>query len=129
MTSSLVEILVNLHSDPTLAIKLYEELYNSTFFALVRSSTQYKVELMEFVTYPTKDGIKELPIFTSKELMLDFPDAQPYIVEVNGKLLWPRLLDIIEPKISEVAVDPGQSHGIRLNNSMIRGMISMYGTH
>ena len=127
MASSLNEILFNLRSDPTLAIKLYEELYISKFFVLIRPGTQHKVELMEFVTYQSEDEIKELPIFTSNDFIIEFPDAQYSIVEVNGKVLWPRLLEIIKPGISEVSVNPGQNHCIRLNNSMILGMISMYG--
>lgn len=128
MRNPLIEILVNIRSDPTLAIKLYEVLYNSTFFALVRLGTQNDIELMEFVTYPTEDQIQELPIFTSKKFILEFPDSQLSTVEVNGRVLWPRLLHNIEQGISEVAVNPGQAHGIQVNNSMILGMIAMYGT-
>ena len=127
MATNLIEILDNLRTDPTWATQLYNVLYDSTFFVLVRPGTEENVEKMEFVIYPTEDGINELPIFTSYDFVITFPDVQLFVAEINGKLLWPRLLEIIEPEISEVAVNPGQNHGIRLNNSMILGMISMYG--
>lgn len=127
MTNTLTEILDKLRSDSTWVIQLYEALYNSTFFVLVRPGSQQQIELMEFLIYPTEDGIRELPIFTSSGFLLDFQNVETAIVEAEGRVLWPRLLEIIEPQISEVAVNPGQNHGIRLNNSMILGMISMYG--
>ena len=46
-------------------------------------------------------------------------------VTVVGAVLWPRLLDVIRAAGGcLIAVDPGQSHGIRLSDGMILGMIS-----
>lgn len=126
MTISLVEILDKLKSDPTQVIQLYGELYNSNFFVLARPETVHELTLMEFVTYPSADGVRELPIFTTNKFILDFPSVQPIAVEIAGNLLWPRLREITEIAECVVAVNPGQSHGIRLTSSMILGMISKY---
>ncbi len=126
MSNKLTQILKELENDPTLVIQLYEALYYSDFIALIRSELQQKIDSMEFLTYTTEDGVNELPIFTEEEFILNFSSMQPFTITIKGILLWPRLLQIIEPGVCEVAVNPGQSHGIRLNNSMILGMISKY---
>jgi hypothetical protein len=42
--------------------------------------------------------------------------------------LWIKLLDVIENAKCQVAIDPGQPHGIRLTKEMVLGMISSYGS-
>ena len=126
MNENLIIILKNLKSDPTQVVLLYERLYKSNFIALVRPNTEGQLNTMEFLTYPTVDEIGELPIFTSSQYVYDFGQAHPILIELLGKDLWPKLSDIIKTGTLEVAVDPGQDHGIRLTTEMILGMISMY---
>lgn len=128
MSNRITQILTGLKNDPTLVIQLYEALYHSDFIVLAQPDTQTKVDSMEFLTYSTEDGVNELPIFTEEKFILNFSSMQHSIVTIKGVLLWPRLFQILKTSTFEVAVNPGQSHGIRLNNSMILGMISKYGT-
>jgi hypothetical protein len=126
MNETAIDILKKLKNDPTYAIQLYEELYSAKFLTLVRPDSERDLETMEFLTYPTVDEVAELPIFTSPDFVIDFPSMPTTTVEVAGEKLWPRLLEVVKTGSLEVAVDPGQHHGIRLNNQMILGMISMY---
>ncbi len=126
MLSNATQILIKLENDPTYFNRLYEALYFSDFITLVKPGTQNEIYLTEFLTYPTLDGIQELPLFTEDDFILNFSSIQILILKVKGIELWPRLLNIIETEKYEVAINPGKSHGIRLNNSMILGMISMY---
>jgi hypothetical protein len=126
MNETTIDILKKLKNDPTYAIQLYEELYSAKFLTLVRPDSERNLETMEFLTYPTVDEVAELPIFTSHDFVIDFPSMPTTMVEVEGEKLWPRLLEVVKTGSLEVAVDPGQLHGIRLNNQMILGMISMY---
>jgi hypothetical protein len=126
MNNQLIEILEKLKSDVSVVVYLYEELYNANFFVLTRPETELKLELLEFLTYPAEDQIIELPIFTKKEFILEFPEINYSVTEVVGAQMWPSLISVINNEKLQVAVDPGQSHGIRLTKQMIAGMISMY---
>jgi hypothetical protein len=67
-----------------------------------------------------------LPIFTSRDYLFE-PPADAVLITVRGEALWPRLLELCQAGECEVAVDPGQSHAIRLRENMILGMIRAYG--
>jgi hypothetical protein len=126
MNSELIGTLKSLRNDPARVVDLYRQLYQGTFIAIVQSGTENEVSLMSFLTYDTRDTIKELPIFTRQEFVINFPVRVTQIF-LDGHILFPRLLDIIQTGICEVAVDPLQPHGIRLKKEMILGMISEYG--
>jgi hypothetical protein len=126
MTKTLLEILKGLPYDPSLAVELYKQLYESMFIALIDQGTENNINTMAFLTYPTEDGTRELQIFTDSSYVLELDKEKSCTVEIPGHLLWPRLLQIIESEVCEVAVDPGQEHGIRLNKNMILGMVSKY---
>jgi hypothetical protein len=81
---------------------------------------------MEFLTYNTQDGIRELPLFTNDIFILNSLTKEALTVQVSGRPFWARLLDIIETGVCEVAVNPGQNHGIRLTKEIILGMIASY---
>jgi hypothetical protein len=122
----LVDTLQNIRADPSRVATLYEQLAQAQFLSLVRAGTQNDLALMQFLTYPTPDKVSELPLFTRKEfvLPLDVPEAVPVVIP--GNALWLRLLDIIKTGVCEVAVDPGQPHGIRLTREMVLGMVNDY---
>jgi len=126
MNESVILVLKNLQKDSSYVVQLYEELYKAKFLTLARPGSEKDLESMEFLTYPTADKISELPIFTSKEFLIDFSSVQPLAIELEGDKLWSKLLEIVETGNLEIAVDPGQNHGIRLTKEMILGMISMY---
>lgn len=127
MNESLIHTLRELKADPTVAIRLYEELFSSAFYALVRVGTGSSLTSMVFLTYDTIDGVRELPVFTEEEFILrDLSDEAEHVL-INGVELWSRLSDVVETGKCEVGVDAGQSHGIRLNKEMLLGMLAMYG--
>lgn len=124
----LLKTLKGLVSDPTLVLQLYEQLLKSSFYVLVRPGTEAALEQMEFITYATRDGIDELPIFTDIKFIPNDFYKNSKIVQKSGQLFWKRLLDVIEDINCQIAVDPLQTHGIRLTKEMILGMIYKYGT-
>jgi hypothetical protein len=66
------------------------------------------------------------PFLRSAILLLENIPVDTVVVTVKGEALWPRLLELVRAEQCEVAVDPGQSHGIRVSKEMILGMISTY---
>ena len=104
---------------------LYSQLYAGSFAVPVQAGSETDIATAMFLIYPTRDEIRELPIFTSDNYVLNNLPNDAVFITVMGSVLWPRLLDVVRSagKCS-VAVDPGQSHGIRLSDSMILGMIS-----
>lgn len=127
MNASLVNTLRELKTDPSVAIRLYEELFGAAYYALVRIGTGSSLTSMEFLTYDTVDGVRELPVFTEEEFVLGNLNDEAEPALIHGAELWARLIDIIETGKCEVGVDAGQGHGIRLNKEMVLGMVSMYG--
>lgn len=124
MNSDLLNTLKALPTDPSRAVNLYPELYAGSFVVPVQTGSEANLGTALFLTYPTKDGIRELPVFTSLDYVLkNLPDNVVFVT-VTGAVLWRRLLDIVKAGECEAAVDPGQSHGIRLRGDMILGMIS-----
>jgi hypothetical protein len=128
MNERIIQILKNIQTDKRYVIQL-EELYKAKFLTLIRAGSEKELASMEFLTYPTEDNIAELPIFTAKEFLLHFASIKSIMVELEGEKLWRRLLEIVQSGTLEVAIDPGQNHGIRINKEMILGMISMYDNH
>ena len=127
MTSELLDTLGALRKKPARAVELYEQLYRARFVAVVQRGSEAALESMLFLTYDTKDGVQELPIFTRDEFVLDGLRDDSVRVTLKGPALWPRLLDIVETGRCEIAVDPGQAHGIRMRREMVLGMVSKYG--
>jgi hypothetical protein len=122
----LLDVLKGLRSDPARVIDLYRLLYEASLLAFVQRGTESSLESHSFLTYPTPDATRELPLFTRREYVLDDLASYASIVEVEGPRLWPRMLDIVETGKCEVAIDPGRSHGIRLTREMILGMTATY---
>jgi hypothetical protein len=129
MNEQLLVTLRGLKKNPALAIELYDQLFSARFWALVADPT-VELSTMSFLTYPCPDGIRELPIFTAPNhpLMTHFGEASPppATVELEGEELWLRMLEVVENKKTQVAVDPGDVHGIRISREMILGMVSTH---
>jgi hypothetical protein len=123
----LLETLKALRSDPTKAIELYEQLYHASFFAFVQGGSESTIDAHLFLTYPSGGEVRELPLFTLRDFVLETFLNDALLINIDGPQLWPRLLEIVETGKCEAAVDPGQSHGIRLNREMILGMTAQYG--
>ena len=116
-----------LRSDPSRAVDLYRQLYHATFLTFVQSGSENTLGAHLFLTYPSSGDVRELPLFTLSDFVLEgFPD-DALLINIDGPQLWPRLLEIIETGKCEAAVDPGQIHGIRLTREMILGMTAQYG--
>ena len=128
MNKALIETLQALPTDSSRVVDLYSQLYGGSYLVPVQAGSETSLETALFLIYPTPDGIRELPIFTSRDYVLNNLPDNALFTTVRGADLWPRLLDVVKSTGNcEVAVDPGQSHGIRLSVSMILGMISSYG--
>ncbi|WP_233840425.1 SseB family protein [Dyella sp. 2HG41-7] len=119
----LVDTLQKLRSDPSRVVVLYQQLAEAQFWVLVKAGTEHNVAAMHFLSYPADNKVHELPLFTHREFVLSLNAPQATLALVPGHLLWPRLLDIIKTGQCEAAVNPGQTHGIRLTREMILGMV------
>lgn len=130
MNEDLLGTLRRLRADPSLAVGLSRLLFEARFWILVEDPSE-DIGAMAFLTYPTEGGVRELPAFTSasRTLLRQLRDSceGAASVEVRGEDLWPRMLDIIRTGDCEVAVDPGEEHGVRITREMILGMVNMYG--
>jgi hypothetical protein len=127
MNSDLINILKALPTDPVRIVDLYPQLYAASFLLPVQSGSEAKLSSALLLTYPAKDGIQVLPVFTTKDYLLPNLPPNVTIITVSGSALWLRLYGIVKDDVCEVAVDPGQPHGIRVLSEMILGMISAYG--
>ena len=124
--STLLDTLKALPTDPYRVVDLYPQLYAASFIAFVQAGSEANLGSALFLTYPTRDEIRELPLFTGREFVLPNLPAEAVPITGPGSALWPRLLDIVKTGECEAAVGPGQKHGIRLKQEMILGMISKY---
>ena len=126
MNELLITTLKELVTDKAVVVKLYERLFNGEFFTVVNPDTGLKIEMLEFLSYPTVDNATEIPIYTREEYIFGFDNYDISIINIPANILWPRLLDVIDSSQCQIAVDPGQAHGIRVTKTMILGMISTY---
>jgi hypothetical protein len=130
MNNALIETLKGLRRDPALSVILYKQLFMGRFWAIAKKSTG-KLENLSFLTYPSADNVRELPVFIDpkRHLLTEICSklSDSMIIEVEGKSLWPRMLDIAKTGECVIAVDPGEEHGIRLTQEMILGMVKAYG--
>lgn len=128
MNEKLIDTLLRLPSDPTVVVDLYAQLFEGHFWVLADSAE--KIEAVQFLTYPTTDSARELPIFThtDRRVLADLKRQVPaaHVQEVEGAQFWLRTLMLLEADSFFVAVDPGEEHGIRLTKEMILGMISLH---
>lgn len=99
---------------------LYEKLYRGRFLALV-ADPALELTFMMFLTYPTPDGVRDFTGGSSQLLAQLVTDASAATIELDGASLWRRMLDIAQTGECEVAIDPGEQHGIRLTREMIVG--------
>lgn len=76
------------------------------------------------------DGSLEVPVFTSNDYVFESLLTEAVLLTARGLTLSPQLLELLRSedlRQCEVALDPGQSHAIRLSKEMILGMICAYG--
>jgi SseB protein N-terminal domain len=119
----LAAVLRQMKQNSAFALDVYRGLGVANLIALVRAGTEREVAGMEFLTYPAADGMRELPLFTSAQFVIAFPGEDTVQATVTAADLWPRMVDLVENGVCEVAVDPGQDHGIRLRKEMVLGII------
>ena len=130
MNDKLIDTLRGFRSDPSLVVELYSLLFHGQYWALVADAT-VPLESMAFLTYPSSGDVRELPIFTSPaptlSAELQSATPRPQWIHVQGEALWVRMLDVTADSNIQVAVDPGEAHGIRLRRDMMLGMVGKYG--
>ena len=131
MNEDLIKTLQGFRHDYGLVVDLYRQLFDGQFWTLIKQPV-VPIQQMLFLTYPTPDGTRELPVFTSPDRalisQLQSDSNEAVCVQLEGVDLWPRTTDIVKTGECEVAVDPGEQHGIRLTTEMILGMVNEYGT-
>src|SRR5690348_6025389 len=128
MNDKLVASLQPLRRDPAVVVTLYRQLFEANLVALVADPAA-EPRHMSFLTYPSADGIRELPVFTSDgravlQRLLGESDART--AAVNGRELWPRVLDMVETGVCEVEVDPGENHSLRISREILLGMVRSF---
>lgn len=127
MNDELHATLDALPNNPAVVVDLYRQLYSADFFALVQAGTESSIQTMGFLTYDTRDGIKELPLFTSHSVAAGFKvPTDALLAQIPGKLLWPRLSALLKENEIQAAVNPTEAHGIRLTDRMVLMMIAEY---
>jgi hypothetical protein len=126
VSTALIDTLKALPSDPSRVVDLYRQLHAASFLVAVQAGSESDLASALFLTYPARDKIRELPVFTHPDFVLPNLPANAALISAPGPILWPRLLDIVRTGECEAAVDPGQKHGIRLRREMILGMLSQY---
>ena len=124
---SLTEILIELKTNPIVVLKLYEKLFGANLFAIIRKGTETNLNICEFSSYETPDEIYEIPLFTENKFLFESFSEDAIVIEFCGLLLWQRLIQILENKNIRIAINPGQTHGIRLTKEMVLGMVNVYG--
>src|SRR4051794_12645006 len=70
LMSALLDTLKALPTDPSRVIDLYSQLYAASFITLVQAGTEARLSTALFLTYPAQDNIRELPLFTCREFVL-----------------------------------------------------------
>ena len=128
MNQQLVDKLKELLKDPTIALEIYEQLFNADLIALV-FDPKATHDRLSFLTYETTDGLCGLPVFTSNQtVLLSSLEAESTAkrLTLNGHQLWPILLKQAEDINCQIEIDAGEDYGIRLSKEMLLGMIAMY---
>ena len=128
VNAELVWLLKAFRADPPLVVQLYESLFFGRFWILAERAAS--ISELSFLTYPSAEGVRELPVFTAADrstLATLAAESGAAAVEVDGISLWPRMLEIVKTGDTEVAVDPGEGHGIRLDLQMILTMVRVHG--
>ena len=127
INKDLIKALHDLKTDATDATYLYELILQSQLYSIVRMGTENDIKKAEFLNYPSIDGVLELPLFTRLELALNFAKKfssdDNIIFSYSCIPMWKQLYDLIKDSKCQVAIDPGENYGIRLNASMILGML------
>jgi hypothetical protein len=127
--AELLRLLRGLRADPTLTVPLHESLFSAQLWALIEAPAP--IADMSFLSYPSRDGLRELPVFTAEDRALLrqlAAESGALPTEVSGPAFWPKMLDVAKTGECEVAVDPGEAHGIRVTLQMALGMVQMYGS-
>jgi hypothetical protein len=60
------------------------------------------------MTYTSTDGVRELPIFTSRDYLFE-PPADAVLITVRGEALWPRLLELVKPASAKLLSIPDRA--------------------
>lgn len=108
MNSDLVHTLRVIPTNPGRVVDLYRQLYASSFVVPVQAGSETDLGTALFLIYPSTDGVRELPVFTSRDYLLDNLSADAVLVTAMGDALWPRLLELVKAGDCEIAVDPAK---------------------
>jgi type III secretion system (T3SS) SseB-like protein len=129
MNEELAKSLEALRRDPAVVVTLYRQLFDAILIALV-ADANVSLREIAFLTYPTGDGIAEVPVFTNHERpllrQLEKENGATRL-EISGSELWPKLLDFVQSGECEIAVDPGEHHSIAINRELLLGIVKTKG--
>jgi hypothetical protein len=73
MHSDLLDTLKALRTDPARAIDLYRQLYAASFVVLVQAGSEADLRTALFLTCPSRDGVRELPVYFSRLRLREHP--------------------------------------------------------
>lgn len=126
MPENLLQTLYDLINDKTVVVRLYQEIFSSNFFTLIKAGTNDTWDKILFCVYDTADEITAIPLFTKEEFIFENYPEDAVRIEIWGQPFWEKLLTIVETGKCEIEIDPGQPHGIRLNKEILLGMVGQY---
>jgi hypothetical protein len=129
MSATRVEqLLTRLKADPAIVVELYPALSHESYLTLVRPGSGKELASAEFLTYPSRGNVSELPIFTSEKYRLFNKlkrQSGAEVMPVAGLLLFKRMREIVEDGETVLAINPGWEHGIRIDRSILLSVIAV----
>jgi hypothetical protein len=129
MNEDLLATIRALRENPAVVVDLYLQLYDGNFWTLVRREI-IDPKRPNFLTYIAQDEIRVVPVFTNPAhqllMALKNDNSDSMTMEASGRMIWPRILNVVAIGECEVELDPGETHGIRLDRAMILGMVRAY---
>jgi hypothetical protein len=114
-------LLERLPWDSSVVVELYPALLDIGYWLLVHPDFP-NLQTAYFLTYEAADGVKEIPAFTdgSTPLMARMNAETGWaVLYVDGRPLFERMLEIVETGKVELAINPGNPFGVRLNREIL----------
>lgn len=128
MSATAVEqLLTRLRRDPTAVIELYPALLKISYWVLISPHSSDSLAEAQFLTYPCPDRIFELPAFTAADnpiLIRLKRDTGAEVICFAAIPFLERMKDIVETGKTELAINPGTEHGIRINRAILLGLLA-----
>ena len=120
MSQHFEQLLINARKDPTLWTEIYSAFSEENFWVLVDPS-DLRLEFLKFLSYPSTDGVHEIPLFLSLEdpgLIRLIEQTSAEAMHIDSPNILKVAQDIVETGKIELAVIFGE-YGFRINRNIL----------